>query len=260
MNNQTRQSPVPARDLPGYFGSRGIPHLSLPRLRLGFGRGARQFRLYQYPAPADDETMGLFFDWHTEDFFDVDSGPHLAVGLWGPTAEEPHRGRGLAIGILANQTCTADDPDNPVELFRGCPDPPGGPACFIEDFSRNDGVAPVSDWQLSLGQPLPGLRGRSLYRVEVHVSAAHVWAGVWIIRPPDPMTGETSDRYELLGETACSACPQHPGDRGVGNAFIGAGFSDPETHSRVDHICIAHWKTALAPPFQAGDQTIGNLP
>jgi len=34
--------------------------------------------------------MGAFYEWHTESFFEVDTGPHIAIGLRGPEKEKPH--------------------------------------------------------------------------------------------------------------------------------------------------------------------------
>ena len=98
---KTRKPPrlVPTQDLPFFFRSNGIAFTAAGSLKLGFGRGNDQYRLYNYSGPAEDETMGIFFELHTEDFFEVDSGPHVAIGLRGPVREDPHRGRGLAIGM-----------------------------------------------------------------------------------------------------------------------------------------------------------------
>jgi hypothetical protein len=170
---------IPTGDLPSYFQSNGIAFKAVDPLGLGFGHGNKQYRLFSYPGPADDETMALFCEWHTEDFFEVDTGPHVAIGMRGPIEDDPHRGRGLAIGILANEVSDPDDPDHPVPLFKGCPDAPGGPSFFIEDFSLNDGVAPIRKWQLSLGHDLPQLQGNGIYRIDIHVSLGQVWVGVW---------------------------------------------------------------------------------
>ena len=220
-------------------------------LGLGFGTGNDQYHLYHYPGPADDETMGLFCEWHTEDYFDVETGPHVAIGLRGPVDDDPHRGRGLAIGILANRMNNPDEPKNPIELFRGCPDPPGGPSFFIEDFTINEGTAPIKEWQFSPGQDLPRLRGNRIYRLDIHVSKDQVWVGIWEVIRSD---ASGADDYRFLGQATCtdegpaytgnprSPCPEDPLDRGQGNVFIGTGFSDPETRSRISDIYIAHWK------------------
>jgi len=242
---------VPTEELPSYFQSKRIAHKALGSLSLGFGYGKDQYRLYDYPAPTNDETMGLFCEWHTEDYFDVDTGPHVAIGLRGPVKEDPHRGRGLAIGILANEICLPDAPDKPVPLFAGCPDAPGGPSFFIEDFSGNDGIAPINDWQLSRGRHLPRLQGNGVYRIDIHVSRNYAWAGVWKVTESRSEEGVLSRSYDFLNQVACSdvgpgfdgsPCPEDPADRGRGNAFIGSGFSDPETRSRVENIYVAHWK------------------
>ena len=252
----TRRPPrlVPAGNLAAYFSSRGIAFTQAGPLKLGFGHGEDQYQFYPYPPPADDETMGVFCEWHTEDYLEVDSGPHIAIGMRGPVIEDPHRGRGLAIGILANRT---NDPDNPVPLFKGCPDPPGGPSFFIEDFTICDGRAPISDWQLSTGQHLPQLRGHGLYRIDIHVSRDNVWAGVWQVTTSHSVEGESNRDYRLIGQTASvnektggDGRPLNMGcedalDRGKGNAFIGTGFSDPQTSSWVDNIYIAHWKNPV---------------
>jgi hypothetical protein len=237
---------VPSAELPAYFRSRGIAYSAQDSVALGFGQGKDQYRLFSYPGPANDETMGLFCEWHTEDFFDVDSGPHVAIGLRGPTETEPHRGRGLAIGILANETRLPENPEQPIPLFRGCPDPPGGPAFFVEDFSRNDGLRPVKDWQLSPGRHLPQLQGNGTYRIDIHVSRSHVWALVWQVTQT-----RAGVEYRFLDQVACSdkglgfagaPCMQEAEDQGRGNAFIGQGFADPENKSWVDNIYLAHWK------------------
>lgn len=251
MNKRTPPQLVPTEDLPSYFQSNGIAFRALDTLSLGFGHGKDQYRLYAYPDPADDEIMGLFCEWHTGDFFDVDTGPHVAIGLRGPVKADPHRGRGLAIGILSNQMTLPEDPDHPVPLFRGCPDPPGGPSFFVEDFTLNDSVAPVTAWQLSPGRHLPELLGNGIFRIDIHVSRDHVWAGVWKVTEDLSATAAVSRSYTFLDQVACSdqdlgfsglPCPEEPADRGQGNAFIGSGFADPETNSWVDNIYIAHWK------------------
>lgn len=246
---KTRPIPqlIPTRELPAYFHSRRIEYRACGSQPLGFGQGKPQYQFHEYPAPADDETMGLFCEWHTEDFFDVDTGPHVAIGLRGTLKEDPHRGRGLAIGILAGQMPSPDDPGVMQPLFRGCPDWPGGPSFFVEDFSRNDGIAPVETWQLSPGRHLPELLGNAVFRIDIHVSKDHVWAGVWkVTESPDG-----SQQYVFMDQVACSdrapgfagsACPEQVEDRGRGNAFIGAGFADPDNHSFVENIYLAHWK------------------
>ena len=197
--------------------------------------------------------MGIFFEWHTEDFFAVDTGPHLAVGLRGPDKEDPHRGRGLAIGILASHRNNPDDPDHPTPLFEGCPGPPGGPSFFIEDFSGNDGIVPIRNWQLSPGQSLPSLQANHIYRIDIHVSSDSVWVGVWQVIERQTIGGTSHRSYSFLAQSTCSEeapasggatrpCPQTTLDRGRGNAFIGTAFADPETSSRVDNIYIANWK------------------
>jgi len=249
MKTQTPPQLVPTEDLPSYFQLNGIAFRALDTLSLGFGHGKDQYRLYAYPSPADDEIMGLFCEWHTGDFFDVDTGPHVAIGLRGPVADDPHRGRGLAIGILAGQMPSPDNSGVTVPLFRGCPDWPGGPSFFVEDFSLNDGVAPIGEWQLSPGRKLPELLGNGIFRIDIHVSSDHVWAGVWKVTENASSGGVRS--YTFLGQVACSdtqlgfaglPCPEVAADRGQGNAFIGSGFADPETNSWVDNIYIAHWK------------------
>jgi hypothetical protein len=199
--------------------------------------------------------MAVFCEWHTGDFFEVDTNPHIAIGMRGPDKEQPHRGRGLAIGILANRVNKPEDPENPIPLFKGCPDPPGGPSFFIEDFTRNDGNTPIPEWQLSLGNGLPQLQGNNIYRIGVQVSVDRVWVDVWqVIEKPSVNTKATRD-YVLLGQAeypderlelggnCVSSCQENELDRGRGNAFIGSGFADPETRSWVDNIHIAHWKT-----------------
>ncbi len=245
---------VPTEDLPSYFSDNGMSHRALGPLGLGFGHGNDQYQLYPYPAPADDETMGVFCEWHTADYFEVDTGPHVAIGMRGPLFEDPHLGRGLAIGILANKLIRREDPEHPVELFKGCPEPPGGPAFFIEDFTICDGTTAIKEWQLSLGQHLPQLLGNGIYRIDIHVSLSNVWAGVWEVSKSHSAGGVVTRGYTFLGQTGCSNHGPGPGgdpyparrvdalDRGQGNAFIGTGFSDPETSSRIENIYIAHWK------------------
>ncbi len=232
----------------------GIEFVAHKRLDLNFGHGNDQYRLYAYPGPAEDETMGIFFEWHTEDFFNVDSGPHLGIGMRGPVADAPHRGRGLAIGILASHMYDPQNPQHRVQLFSGCPGPPGGPSFFIEDFSRNDGLAPIKHWQLSRGKKLPLLRGHHTYRIDIHVSTNCVWAGVWQVTGNEDHVGTGKPHYTFMDQLICSQnapgysgnpdapCPQVALDQGRGNAFIGTAFADPETSSWVDNVFIAHWK------------------
>ena len=253
---RTRKLPrlVRTEDLPSYFLSNGITYAAVGSLQLGFGKGNEQYQLYPYPGPADDETMAVFCEVHTENFFEVETGPHIGIGMRGPVKDDPHRGRGLAIGILASHMINPDDPENPVQLFKGCPAPPGGPSFFIEDFSKNDGIAPIADWQLSLGQLLPQLQANNIYRIDVHVSLGNVWAGVWEVIKRQSGDGVVERDYLFLGQVACSdeapaysgnpglPCPESAPDHGRGNVFIASAFADPETKSWVDNIYIAHWK------------------
>jgi hypothetical protein len=235
---------IRTEDLPGWLDSNAIAWQRQKKLGIGFGVGQDQYRLFRYPGPADDETMGLFCEWHTEDYFDADSGPHIAIGLRGPVPDDPHRGRGLAIGILS------------AEQFEGCPPAPGGPAMFIEDFTINEGTAAVRDWQLSRGKALPSLGGNGVYRIDIHVSRQQVWAGVWQVSMARATSAGKVRDYLFLGQVSCSPdmpacrdnaaapCPEAALDKGVGNAFIGTGFSNPESRSWIDSIFLAHWKTA----------------
>jgi hypothetical protein len=256
---KTRLPPrlVPTENLASYFLSRGIAFTTQKPIKLGFGHGRDQYRLYPYPGPADDETMGVFCEWHTEDYFDVDSGPHFAIGMRGPVEADPHRGRGLAIGILANRAINPDDPDHPFPLFKGCPDPPGGPSFFIEDFTICEGKTPISEWQLSKGKCLPELQGNGIYRIDVHVSRDSVWAGVWQVTIDRSVEGEITRDYTFMGQTASpDSDPEIAAnisgmgaedmlDRGQGNVVIGTGFSDPNSRSRIENIFIAHWKNQV---------------
>lgn len=238
---------VPSEELPDYFSKQALGWQRQEKLCLGFGHGNDAYRFWQYPAPLDDETMGIFFEWHTEDYFKAGTSPHVAIGLRGPLVDDPHRGRGLAIGILSSHMPDSQNPNQMVSLFSGCPSYPGGPAFFIEDFTINEGTAPAVAWQFSPGKHLPGLKNECCYRVDVHVSKDHVWAGVWLL-------SGIAKEAKFLGQNSCigdmpaskgntdAPCPQLPEDRGVGNAFIGTGFSDPQTRSWIDQIHIAHWK------------------
>jgi hypothetical protein len=242
---------VPTNELPSYFQTEDIPYRRFGSLNIGFGPGKDQYRFFTYPAPADDETMGLFCELHTEDYFEVDTGPHIAIGLRGPVVDDPHRGRGLAIGLLAGEAIDPENPDRPIELFKVCPPAPGGPSFFIEDFTINEGTAPIREWQLCPGQDLPDLRGYGIYRIDIHVSKDQVFTAIWEV-VNNPATGEAS--YHFLGQAncseegpgcsgnPCSPCPEAPADKGRGNVFIGTGFSDPETRCRIDNIFVAHWK------------------
>ena len=146
-----------------------------------------------------------------------------------------------------------DETGDFIPLFKGCPDPPGGPSFFIENFTLCDGVAPISAWQLSYGQSLPRLKANGIYRIDIHVSWGSVWAGIWEVTEKQSADGEASREYIFLGQSACSnehsgpVCHEDESDRGQGNAFIGTGFSDPDTNSRVENIYIAHWKNPNSP-------------
>ena len=206
---------IPTEDLEAWFRAGGIAYRACGSQPLGFGQGQPQYRLHEFAAPRDDETMGLFCEWHTDDFFDVDSGPHVAIGLRGTVTDDPHRGRGLAIGVLASRMHSADEPGAWVPLFKGCPDWPGGPAMFIEDFSRNDGKAPIPRWQLSPGRHLPQLRGQGVYRIDIHVSRDHAWAGVWQVIESEGGTRH----YEFMDQVACTDHLHQEKDRRRGQDY-----------------------------------------
>lgn len=225
--------PVPAARLGGWLKGRGIASRRLPRLHLGFGVNRGQYRLERYPDPGERGVMAMVFEWHTEDFFRAPEAAHLAAGLCGPMPEDPHRGRGLALGMLCNRGSGPDG--SPAPLFRGCPDPPGGPAMFIEDFTINEGTRPAAEWQLSDCVHLPELAGERSYQVELQVSRSAVWAGVWL------RTGRGVDDFRWLGETGSRRLPREPGPRV--NAFIGQGFAREDNRSMIDHWTLAHWAT-----------------
>lgn len=248
MADPAAPSPVRTDDLASWFRRHSIPYRELGALDLGFGEGRPQYRLYDHPAPRDGETVGLFLEWSTTDFFDTPEGPHLALGLRGPVPDDPHRGRGLAIGIFANRTTGPDGSD--VELFAGAPEPPGGPGMFLEEFTVNDGHRPIHEWQLSRCRALPGLTGHRRYRIDLAASRASVEASVWEIL--------ADGTYRFLDRTSGALHPprngrpapssaEDPGDRGVGNAFIGTAFTRPDTRSRIDALYLAHWPDGKGP-------------
>jgi hypothetical protein len=238
-------SPVPAAELPDYFRAREIHFERMPRIDLGFGADKPQYRFMRYALPGPGCAMGIFFEWHTRDFFDSPDGPHLAVAVRGPVEEDPHRGRGLAIGILAGDAPDPANPDGRVPLFDGCPPYPGGPSCFIEDFTINEGTAPIPTWQMTGGRELPALGNQGIYRIDIRVTTQNTRAGVWQVF-------DDGD-YRCLAQVDCrdggpgslagsnAPCPELPEDSGVGNAFIGTGFASPETLSFADNIYLAHW-------------------
>jgi hypothetical protein len=112
----------------------------------------------------------------------------------------------------------------------------------------------VRDWQLSAGQDLPELRGNCIYRIDIHVSRDLVWAGIWQVKINRTGIAEAARAYHFLGQATGPDSEFSPGfnhagkgcenvsDRGRGNVFIGTGFSDPHTRSRVENIYFAHWK------------------
>lgn len=236
---------IPTQDLPAYFRRCGVAFERREAIHLGFGEGKPQYRFMEYALPGPGYSMGIFFEWHTGDFFDASGGPHLAVGIRGPLEEDPHRGRGLAIGILAGDTPDPADPNNRLPLFEGCPPYPGGPSYFIEDFTINEGTTPIPTWQMSYGKDLPQLANLGIYRIDIIVSSRNTEARIWQVLK--------DGRFELIGQANCrdggpasvagsdAPCPELPEDRGVGNAFIGTGFASPITNSIADNIYLAHW-------------------
>ena len=50
---------VPTGQLPQYFEANDIAYRACGAVGLGFGHGKPQYMLYDYPAPKDDEVMGL---------------------------------------------------------------------------------------------------------------------------------------------------------------------------------------------------------
>ena len=242
-------SPVPTRELGRFLQEQGISYERRAAIGLGFGAGKPQYRLMEYPLPGPDCVMGIFFEWHTRDFFDWPDGPHLAVGLRGPVEDDPHRGRGLAIGILAGDMPDAEHPEERTSLFDGCPPWPGGPSYFIEDFSINEGVSPIEAWQMTRGMSLPELANDGVYRIDIQVSRRNTRARIWQVV-------EGGATYLPIGQADChdggpgswagttGPCPELLEDRGIGNAFIGTGFASPDTRSVADSIYLAHWKDA----------------
>jgi hypothetical protein len=238
---------VASHDLAGHFRQHGMVFAQHPPLALGFGHGRDQYRLYEFGLPHEQGTMGIFFEWHTADFFAAPENAHLAIGLRGPLASDPHRGRGLAVGMFSGDTRDAQGKRQP--LFAGCAPAPGGPAMFIEEFTVNEGRQPIAAWQLSQAQALPQLRGDAVYRVDIHVSPGAVWAAIWQRHGSRDQPG-----YRFLAATGTHLHPPawsggrlhpasglHKEDRGVGNAFIGNGFARPDNRSTIEQLHIAYW-------------------
>ena len=245
MTRSGPKTPIATQALASHFREQGVSFERQPRLELGFGAGRAQYRFMDYALPGPGFTMGIFFEWHTRDFFDAPHGPHLAVGIRGPLEEDPHRGRGLAIGILAGDTPDPADPNARQPLFEGCPPYPGGPSCFIEDFTINEGTAPIPTWQMTYGKDLPELGNEGIYRIDILVSTGNTKAAVWQVH--------RGSEYRLIGQADCrdggpasthcpdAPCPELSEDAGIGNAFIGTGFASPVTRSFADNIYLAHW-------------------
>lgn len=243
----TEPSKIPALietdRLVDYFTRRRIDFNHYPRLELGFGKGRAQYQLFEYVLPHDECTMAAYFEWHTADFFDGPVNSHLAVGLRGPLVDDPHRGRGLALGMLSSETRGRDG--QKIPLFSGCASPPGGPAMFIEEFTVNDGQREIPSWQLSEARILPALGPDSIYRVNLEVSKTAVHAAIW---------QRDGRQYQFLGQTDTQCHPpsayggrkhpcsgMHPEDSGVGNAFIGNGFAREDNQSFIAGLVLAHW-------------------
>lgn len=244
INRHTRSSelqPLPMEALKSWFKRNRIQFTDAGSLPLGFGHDQEQYQFYDYPAPGQHEAFGLFFEWETADFFDSPYSPHLAAGLWGPRRDDPHRGRGLAIGFFA--AFSLDKDGNQVPQFSGAPPHPGGPAMFIEDFTVNDGNEEIADWQLTECRLLPDLAGNRRYRIHLLLSDSDVRAFLWEVLADN--TCRFIDQISCTDDPPQTGLPQpycgvYESDRGVGNVFVGHGFARPDNNSRIESLCIAH--------------------
>ena len=234
---------VPGDALEAHFQQHALWHGPLDDIALGFGTGNPQYALIPCAAPGPTGVLGLFFEWHTRDFFQLAPGAHLAVGLDGPVEADPHRGRGLAIGHFAGTA--PGEGDGERRLFAGADPHPGGPAGFLEEFTVNEGTAPIHDWQLTPALPLPDLEDEAVVRVDIHVSARNTWAAAWRIDRETPsLLGHWSGRDgPAFADGRTPPTPaRDPSDNGVGNVFIGSAFGSPKTASVVRRGWLACWR------------------
>lgn len=244
---------VPTEQLVDFFNDNGISFTS-PADYYPDGTGD-EHKLFNYPDPANYETIAVNFEWHVGNFFSTSySGEHLAVQLRGPNSGDPvkhtHRGRGLALGEFSGTSWT------------GCNNPASN-GFFIEDFTKEDAGGKPD--QLSVCKPMQGLNNNSIYRIDLHVSQTQVWVAIWekvIISWP----GGSSIFYIFLDESSCqndpgpdavwSTSPSPPrwtckedtavrdgtkdsdtGNLAIGSAFLGTAPNDWSARQ----IYISHW-------------------
>jgi len=140
----------------------------------------------EYPDPADNETVGIFFEFHTGLTMQQNSGAHLGVLMRGTNEitgtdneveDALHRGRGIALGGLSRLGC-----ENSTGLM-------------IEDFSAPDGA----ELQHTVCLPT-SMKDNTVYRIDIHASTSNVWAGIWEKKILPPIYAD-GDEYAILPDT-----------------------------------------------------------
>jgi hypothetical protein len=221
------------------------------------------YAFLDYPDPADDETLGLFFEFRLYNGLKVDDNMHLAAGIRGPVSEEVSgeitsvtRGRGLAIGQLWTSFHYTGTYDNMCYEADGDPAPAPTRGFFVEDFTESLwGV----DMHATDCEDI-NLLDYSTFRVDIHASKLNVYIAVW---KKNVVIPGMLYSYDFLGEQSCFTdtgffCPESDpvdpydeaaadyaggyDDSSVGNGFILVADSIGNQNWQALNIYMAHWK------------------
>jgi len=239
--------PQPIENLESYFIDHGIDYTKYPN-HIGYSgeNDPSRYVFLDYDDPADNETVGLFFEFQIVNF-KLGSNTHLAAGLRGQLEElleqEVVTGRGVGIGALG--------------VYEGCTLESRG--FFIENWAASElygiegpypeGYYPDEPIQATPCQEID-MPPYAIYRVDLHVSLWNTYVAIWEKKHSGwPFFKPT---YTFLGDSSCLrdtndwckelVVEEELGlDNEVGNGFITLYSSEAGIRYYLRNIFIAKW-------------------
>ncbi len=201
---------IPTEDLEQYFIDNNVEYFTVPDFQ-GDGGQAIDYLFIPTRDPADNETIGVFFELETGNALS-DLNMHWAIGLRGPHSGSPsniYGGRGLALGN--------DLSNDPIDRCLS-----GGG--FIEDFTASEAGG---EQKVTYCQTEP-ISNNNTLRVDIHVSKNNVLVRIWkkqYLSVNIPVYTKIADYscMDLSGPGRLPGiCPEDPADNGYGGVFIGS--------------------------------------
>ena len=231
--------PIPTQLLESFFINNGVAYTSYP-YHIGFTKEASRFVFLDHDDPADNKTLGLFFEFTIFQDMTTINNTHLAAGLRGQTEADLIVGEALGRGVGIGQ----------LQVFDGCNGQNGSPfsplGFFVENWAAANlmPVEPIEEYLEELqATPCQGINMNTLYatyRVDLHVSRKNVYVAIW--------KKSSYSSYEFLGDSSCTRdsgelCEELLADKNTGNGFIALTSDDEGVPFYVHDIFIAIWDT-----------------